>query len=395
MKIRVGIVGVGNCASSLIQGVNHYRGQSAAAEIPGVMHKDIGGYTIDDIQFVAAFDIDRRKVGLPLGKAMFAEPNCARTFCTDIKDNPIVEVGYQLDGVSDHMIDYHPKINFKPVRNGASRIEMKRRIVNKLQEEEVDVLLNYLPVGSQEATEFYAECCIEAKVPLVNCIPVFIASNPEWEQKFIDAGLPLIGDDMKSQVGASILSQMFQELLFDRGHEVLFHSQLNVGGNTDFANMMNQNRLKSKKISKENVIRCQNDIRGKEADPDSLFAGPSSFIAYQGDNKVATFRIEATGFGGAPLTIDARLSVQDSENSAGVVIDALRYVVVAREMGIVGALRGASAWTQKTPPEQMTYEDSKRECEALAMRAFTGRTSGQVPNADWKEPDQAQIPAGV
>ncbi|MCK5020083.1 MAG: inositol-3-phosphate synthase [Candidatus Peribacteraceae bacterium] len=379
MSIRVGIVGVGNCASALIQGVNHYRDQDSA-EIPGVMHAIIGGYKIKDIEFVAAFDIDKRKVGLPLREAMFAKPNCCRTFCTDIKDNCHVRRGAQLDGISDHMIGYHEDINFDPVppnpmltlddiRNGTIRV---------LREERVDVLLNYLPVGSQEATEFYANCAIAAGVPFLNCIPVFIASNPYWEKKFIDANLPLIGDDMKSQVGASILSQVFQELLFDRGHEVDFHSQLNVGGNTDFANMMNADRLASKKISKENVIRCQNDIRGIPVPKDGIFAGPSSFIPYQKDNKVAHFRIEARGFGGAPVMIDARLSVQDSENSAGVVIDALRYLKVAHEMGIVGSLRGPSAWTQKSPVEQLTYQEAKMECDALARRELTDRTRAQV-----------------
>jgi myo-inositol-1-phosphate synthase len=197
---------------------------------------------------------------------------------------------------------------------------------------------------------------------------VFIASDPVWEKKFIDAGLPLIGDDMRSQVGASVMSQVLQELAFDRGAVVKYHQQLNVGGNSDFNNMMVQDRLASKKKSKENVIRAQNDIRGIPVDDEALFAGPSTFIPYLKDNKVAYFKIELEGFGGAPIEIDAKLSVQDSENSAGVVIDAIRYLKVAQEEGIVGALRGPSCWTQKTPPQQMMYADAKAECEAFAVR---------------------------
>jgi myo-inositol-1-phosphate synthase len=245
-------------------------------------------------------------------------------------------------------------------------------VVQILKDSNADILLNYMPVGSQIATEFYAQACLGAGVAFLNCIPVFIASNPAWEQKFIDAGLPLIGDDMRSQVGASIMSQVLQELAFDRGAVVKYHQQINIGGNSDFLNMMSQERLASKKISKENVIRAQNDLRGIPVDDESLFAGPSTWIPYLKDNKVAHFRIELEGFGGAPIEIDAKLSVQDSENSAGVVIDAIRYLKVAREMGVVGALRGPSAWTQKTPPQQMQYADAKAECYALANRDLEG-----------------------
>jgi len=297
-----------------------------------------------------------------VGEAIFAKPNCARVFCSEVPDGPIVQMGPVLDGVSEYMLEQPEKYGFR--LSNESPVD----VVKVLRETGADILLNYVPVGSQEATEAYAQACLDAGVAFLNCIPVFIASDPVWEQKFIDAGLPLIGDDMRSQVGASIMSQVLQELAFDRGAVVKYHQQINIGGNSDFLNMMSQERLASKKISKENVIRAQNDLRGIPVDDESLFAGPSTWIPYLKDNKVAHFRIELEGFGGAPIEIDAKLSVQDSENSAGVVIDAIRYLKVAREMGVVGALRGPSAWTQKTPPQQMQYADAKAECVALANR---------------------------
>lgn len=363
-KIRVAIAGVGNCASALVQGVHFYKDHEEE-NIPGVMFSRIGGYHPADIEFVAAFDVDRRKVGRPLGEAIFAAPNCARVFCKDVPEGPTVQMSPVLDGVSEHMLEQPERFGFRISNEDACDV------VQVLRDTKADILLNYLPVGSQIATEFLAECCLEAKVSLLNCIPVFIASNPLWEQRFIDAGIPLVGDDMRSQVGASVLSQVLQELAFDRGAVVKYHQQLNVGGNSDFNNMMVQSRLSSKKISKENVIRAQNDIRGIPVDDDALFAGPSTFIPYLKDNKVAYFKVEMEGFGGAPIEIDAKLSVQDSENSAGVVIDAIRYLKVAREEGIVGALRGPSAWTQKTPPQQLMYADAKVECEAFAKRDLT------------------------
>jgi myo-inositol-1-phosphate synthase len=247
-----------------------------------------------------------------------------------------------------------------------------------LRDRQVDIVINYLPVGSQKATEFWAERCLATGVSLCNCIPVFIASNPIWEQRFVDAGIPLIGDDMKSQFGASILSQMLQELAFARGHEVKFHCQRNVGGNTDFLNMVDQTRLKSKKISKENVIKAQNRIRNISMENSFLHAGPSEYIQYYGDNKVANFRLELKGFMGSPVIFDAQLSVIDSPNSAGVVIDAIRYLKVARELGVRGSLRGPSAFTQKTPPEQQMFNDTMLECNALANRHLTEKTVFQT-----------------
>ena len=246
------------------------------------MIENIGGYFPTHIEFVLAFDVDERKVGKKLSTAVFSPPNCAREFYRDIKDNCIVKMGPILDGIAPHMINFHDEINFKPSR------KKPVDVVEAIRNAHVDVLINYLPVGSQKATEFYAQCAIDAKVPFMNCIPVFIASNPVWENKFIKAGIPLIGHDMKSMFGASIMSQALQETLLNRGHDVLFHSQLNIGGNSDFANMVDQNRLKSKKISKENVISSQHLIRKIHVPKDSIFAGPSSFVPYLKDNKGKT-----------------------------------------------------------------------------------------------------------
>ena len=247
--IKVAVVGVGNCFSSLYQGLEYYR-EHKGQNIPGVMYADIGGYRTSDIEVVATFDVDRRKVGKPTGEAIFALPNCARVFQEKVPAGPTVHMGNPLDGVSDYMQEQPEEFGFRVAKTKPVDV------VKVLKESGADILINYLPVGSQEATEFYAQCAIDAGVAFLNCIPVFIASDPKWEQKFIDAGLPLIGDDMRSQVGASVVSQVLQELAFDRGAEVEFHQQLNIGGNTDFNNMMVQSRLASKKKSKENVIRA-------------------------------------------------------------------------------------------------------------------------------------------
>lgn len=372
-KIRVAVVGVGNCFSALYQGLDHYKDTDPETGIiPGVMHMRIGGYHPADILVVAAFDVDRRKVGRPAGEAIFAAPNCARRFHADVPDGPEVLMGPVLDGVPDHMKDYPEHLAFRV--SNAEPVDVER----VLRDTKADILLNYLPVGSTDATHHYVNAALRARVSVLNCIPVFIASDPVWERKFIEAGIPLLGDDMKSQVGASILSQMYQELLFDRGAEIQFHGQYNQGSNTDFLTMTNMRRLASKKVSKENVIRAQNDLRGKPVELGQLYAGPSVYVPKGDDEKVAFFDIRATGFGGAPIKIDCRLSVQDSENSAGVVIDAIRYLKVAREMGIVGSLRGPSAWTQKTPPQAMTYADALNECTALVERRLTAITGRQL-----------------
>lgn len=372
-KIKVAIVGLGNCAQSLIEGVSYYQ-QIDTKE--GIAFYDIGGYTPKDIEFVLAYDIDERKVGEVIDIAMYSEPNCAwsiihNNFLHIPQNRNIVQMGRILDGVAPHMND-GSKNSFQV----SSAPELtKEKLIQDLIDNKVDVLLNYLPVGSQEATEFYLNACIEAKVPFVNCIPVFIVSDKEWQKKIYDAGIPAIGDDMRSACGASVMSQMLQELFMNRGLKVNFHCQTNEGGNTDFRNMNDASRLKSKKISKENVIASQNELRNIPVEEDSIYAGPSAYIPYLGDNKVAHFRLEAEGFGGAPYTFDARLSVQDSPNSAGVVIDAIRFLQVAREMGMRGPLYGASAFTQKTPPKQMMFDDSYKECEALAKFEWTKLTT--------------------
>lgn len=359
--IKVAVAGIGNCFSALYQGFAYYK-KNHGVEVPGLMFEDIGGYAPTDVEVVAAFDVDPRKVGQPVGQAIFAKPNCARVFMPQVPAGPVVQMGPVLDGVSDYMLGQPEDESF--------RVAKKKPVdvVKVLKDSGADILINYLPVGSQKATEFYAQAAIDAGVAFLNCIPVFIASDPEWEKKFIKAGLPIVGDDMRSAFGASILSQVLQELAFDRGFVVDFHQQLNIGGNTDFNNMMVQSRLASKKKSKENVIRAQNDLRGIPVPKNSLFAGPSTYLPYLGDNKVAYFNLRLRGFGEQPVTVDIKLSVQDSENSAGVVIDAIRYLKVAHELGVVGALRGPSAWTQKTPPKQMTYADAKAACEAFAKR---------------------------
>lgn len=365
--IKVAIVGVGNCASAIYQGLTYYKDMTGS-NIPGVMFAQIGGYTLGDIEVVAAFDIDARKVGLPMGQAIFQEPNCARVFAKDVPEGPVVQMGEVLDGVSEYMQSEREDRGFRVADKPSVDV------AQVLKDSGAQILVNYLPVGSQKATEFYMQAAIDAGVAVVNCIPVFIASDPVWEQKFIDAKLPIIGDDMRSQVGASVLSQMLQELAFDRGAEVDFHQQINIGGNTDFNNMMVQSRLESKKQSKENVIRAQNDIREIPLPKDSLFAGPSTFIPYLEDNKVAYLNVRLRGFGDAPITIDAKLSVQDSENSAGVVVDAIRYLQVAREMGMIGTINGPSAFTQKSPKYQMKFKDAMAECEAIAGRQLTDVT---------------------
>jgi myo-inositol-1-phosphate synthase len=389
-KIKVAILGVGNCASSLVQGVEYY--SKFTDKTSGLMADNIGGYTAANIEFVCGFDIDERKIGLPIKEAIFAKPNCTIVLNDDIHSEALVYRAPVLDGVSPMMAAY-PEANRFVIKEELKHTDLlligvdydkelvakiRQEIVDKLVETGTEVLINYLPVGSQQGTEFFAEICLELGISLVNCIPVFIASDPVWEQKFIDAGIPIIGDDMRSQFGASIVSQMLQELAFERGHHVKAHIQRNVGGNTDFLNMEDKDRLKSKKISKENVIRAQNDIRGISTEDSFLHAGPSEYISFYGDNKVANFRLELEGFMGAPVIFDAQLSVQDSPNSAGVVIDAIRYVYVARELGLVGALRGPSASTQKTPPEQMMFSDAIYECHALANRELTASTTRQL-----------------
>ena len=383
-KINIAVVGIGNCCSSLYQGIHYYYNKNSNNNYNGLMKNNIGGYTLENINFVVAFDVDHRKTNKCLRDAIISLPNCTPLFVKydDIQPGPIVQKGPVLDGVANVMNKYSDEEAFRV--NDDEELS-KDEIIKILLDNKVDILINYLPVGSQKATEFYAECCLESGVSLCNCIPVFIASNPEWEQKFVDKGIPLIGDDMLSQFGASIFSKMIQELAFARGHKVKCHIQRNVGGNTDFLNMTDKQRVESKKISKENVINSQNRIRGIDLDDSFHHAGPSEYIRYYQDNKVANFRVEMEGFMGSPVILDAQLSVIDSPNSAGVVIDAIRYLKVARELGIIGSLRGPSAFTQKSPPEQMMFADIQFECDELANRRLTEITKFQTKKYDVNE----------
>jgi myo-inositol-1-phosphate synthase len=380
-KIKIAIVGVGNCASSLVQGLDFYRDTPDAC---GVIHKDIGGYETRDIQVAAAFDVDFRKIGQPLTWAIFKKPNCTlefhKNFSEDFND-PIVRPAPIMDGVSNHMYAHDCDHSFRDFRwaynegfinedelgNFEEQIS-KERIKAHLVELGVTAVVNYLPVGSQKATEFWAEICLETGISFVNCIPVFIGSNKEWAQKFIDARIPMIGDDMRSCVGASIISAVLQELFLARGADVTMHYQDNVGGNTDFLNMQDQGRLKSKKKSKENVIVNQSKIAHAEVKPHTIKAGPAAYFTALKDNKRAHFLIKATSWGGAPIEFTADLSVEDSPNSAAVVCDAIRLVQVAREIGLVGPLIGPSAWTQKTPPIDLPTQMAREECDLLSCR---------------------------
>ena len=355
-KIKVAIAGVGNCASALVQGVEYYR-TNRNAELEGVMRQNIGGYGTSDVEFVAAFDIDRRKVGHALEEAIFAKPNNTRIFQSALPvSNVIVQAGPQLDGVADHMTDYSDDEAFRPTDLAPTDITAA------LKASGADVLLCYLPVGSEEAVKHYAQCCLDAGVAMVNCVPVFIASNPEWAKKFTDAGLTIVGDDIKSQVGATIVHRSLARLFADRGVSLQRTYQLNTGGNTDFLNMLERHRLKSKKFSKTESVQSQLDER---LETKNIHIGPSDYVPWQKDNKIAFIRMEGRGFGGAPVEIELRLSVEDSSNSAGVVIDALRCCKVAQERGIAGPLLGPSAYYMKTPPRQMRDSVAREACNAL------------------------------
>ncbi|WP_028880450.1 inositol-3-phosphate synthase [Terasakiella pusilla] len=342
--IKVAIAGVGNCASSLVQGVSYY-GASLEASYDGIMLENIGTYRPQDITFVAAFDIDVRKVGRPIAEAIFAEPNCTRVICEDVQGaDAMVQMGPVLDGFAPHMNDYNENEAFR-VAN-AEAVD----VVQVLKESKADVLVCYLPVGSEEAVKTYADAALKAGVAFINCVPVFIASQNEWANKFEERGIPIIGDDIKSQLGATITHRVLAKLFSKRGIKIKRTYQLNTGGNTDFLNMLAQDRLKSKKKSKTNSVQSQLDT---PLDAENIHIGPSDYVPWQKDNKVAFIRLEGEGFGGAPLELEMRLSVQDSPNSAGVVIDAIRCAKLALDRKIGGALIAPSALYMKTPPVQI------------------------------------------
>ncbi len=357
--INVAIVGVGNCASSLVQGLAHYQNGGANEQI-GLMHWDLGGYRPHDIKVVAAWDVDRRKIGKDVSEAIFEKPNCTAIFCDHVKPTgTVVEMGRILDGYSEHMAEWPDDRTF--LLADAPQ-PSKDDVIRRLKETETDVLLNYLPVGSQEATEFYAECALEARVALVNNIPVFIASDEKWAKRFEDAGVPIIGDDIKAQLGATIVHRVLTDLFHKRGVKLDRTYQLNTGGNTDFLNMSNRTRLKSKKISKTEAVQSVAEHR---LDDENIHVGPSDYVAWQNDNKVCFLRMEGQLFGGVPMNIELRLSVEDSPNSAGVAIDMVRCAKLARERGMAGPVYPAAAYFCKHPPKQITDDEAYEQLEAF------------------------------
>ncbi len=367
-KIRVAIAGVGNCASSLVQGVYFYRngkkkngkngngnGHAHPDALIGLMNESVGGYTPADIEFVAAFDIDQRKVGLPLEKAIFSLPNCTKTFCAEVPATGVtVQMGNVLDGISEHMKDFPPERSFlladkKPCD-----------VVKVLKETSSDILLNYMPVGSEQATRFYAQCALDAGVALVNCMPAFIVSHPEWAEMFQKKGIPCIGDDVKSQLGATILHRTLVQLCQDRGVKVDRTYQLNTGGNTDFLNMLNRQRLASKKKSKTMAVKS---LLGDDFPDENIHIGPSDYVPWQNDNKISYIRIEGRHFGGVPINIELRLSDEDSPNSAGVVIDAIRLLAIARDREIGGPIYSACSYLMKHPPKQLPDNQARKQIQ--------------------------------
>jgi myo-inositol-1-phosphate synthase len=351
-KIKISIIGVGNCASSLIQGIEYYRHKESNDAI-GLMHWDIGGYKPYDIKIVSAFDIDERKVGKDVAEAIFALPNCTTIFCNDVPKTDVkVKMGKILDGFSEHMKDYDAKYTFVLSKEQEAS---KEDIINTLKESEAEILLNYLPVGSEEATRFYAECALEAGVAFINNIPVFIASDTNWANKFKERNIPLIGDDIKAQLGATITHRVLSNLFKKRGVKLERTYQLNTGGNTDFLNMLNRNRLFSKKKSKTEAVQS---VLAQRLDPENIHIGPSDYIPWQKDNKVCFIRMEGKLFGDVPMNLELRLSVEDSPNSAGVAIDAIRCCKLALERGNGGILYSPSAYFMKHPPKQLSDDEA-------------------------------------
>ncbi len=357
--INVALVGIGNCASSLVQGISHYR--QGANDLAGLLHAEIGGYRPGDIRIVAAWDVDRRKVGRDVADAIFARPNCTAVFCAEVEPTgAIVRMGPVLDGVAEHMLDYPNEDRTFVVADAPE--PSRADVVAALREARIDVMMNYLPVGSQRATEFYAGCALEAGVAFVNNIPVFIASDEAWAKRFADAGVPIVGDDIKAQIGATIVHRVLTDLFRRRGAELDRTYQLNTGGNTDFLNMSNRARLASKKISKTEAVQAVAEHR---LDDDNIHVGPSDYVAWQNDNKVCFLRMEGRLFGGVPMNLELRLSVEDSPNSAGVAIDMVRCAQLARDRGVGGPLAAASAFFCKHPPEQMSDDRAHDALEAF------------------------------
>lgn len=347
--IRVAIVGVGNCANSLVQGVTYYKDAALDQEIPGLMHAVVGGYHINNIKFVAAFDVDVKKVGLDISEAIWASENNTIKFSDVAKTGVPVQRGVTLDGLG--------KYYKETIQESA---EASVDVVATLKEEQVDVLICYLPVGSEEAAKYYAQCAIDAGCAFVNALPVFIASDPVWAKKFEDAGLPIVGDDIKSQVGATITHRIMAKLFQDRGVHLDRTYQLNVGGNMDFKNMLERDRLESKKISKTNSVTSQLD---HDMGAKNVHIGPSDYIPWLDDRKWAYVRLEGRAFGDVPLNLEYKLEVWDSPNSAGVIIDALRCAKIGLDRKVGGALLSPSSYFMKTPPVQYTDEQAHTKVE--------------------------------
>ena len=354
-KIRIAIAGIGNCASSLVQGIRYYKNRNPKDAI-GLMHWEIGGYKPSDIEVVAAFDIDKRKVGKDVNEAIFSAPNCTKVFCPDLPSTGVtVQMGRLFDGISEHMREYEENYTFISADKPEST---KDDITKALKDLGAEILLNYMPVGSEEATQFYADCALEAGVAFINNIPVFIASSPVWARRFKEKNLPLIGDDIKSQLGATIVHRVLTNLFMNRGVKLDRTYQLNTGGNTDFLNMLDRSRLHSKKKSKTESVQSQ--LGEDRLNDENIHIGPSDWVAWQKDNKICFIRMEGRLFGDIPMDIELRLSVEDSPNSGGVVIDAIRCCKLALDRKKGGILYSPSAYFMKHPPKHFTDAEAHR-----------------------------------
>lgn len=356
-KIKIAVVGLGNCASSLLQGIEYYKDKKPEEAI-GLMHWDIGGYAPSDIEVVAAFDIDKRKVGRDVNEAIFARPNCTAVFCPNMPKTGInVSMGKVLDGVSEHLKDYDEECRFVV---SSEKEPSTDEVINILKNSGAEIILNYLPVGSEEATQFYAQCALDTGIAFVNNIPVFIASNPVWAKKFEDKNIPLIGDDIKAQIGATITHRTLTDLFRRRGVKLERTYQLNTGGNTDFLNMLNRNRLSSKKESKTEAVQS---VTAQRLSKRNIHVGPSDYVPWQDDQKICFIRMEGKMFGDVPMNLELRLSVEDSPNSAGVVIDAIRCCKLALIAGLGGVLYSPASYFCKHPPRQFNDDECYRLTE--------------------------------
>ncbi len=362
-EVRIAIIGLGNCASSLIQGLEYYKDADPSVRVPGLMHVELGGYHIRDVRVVAAFDVDAKKVGKDVAESIFTEPNNTIRFSDVPPTGVTVLRGRTLDGLGTYYRDTIVESD-----------EPEADVVSVLKDTRADVLISYLPVGSEQADRFYAQCAIDAQVAFVNALPVFLASDPEWAKRFSDAGVPIVGDDIKSQVGATITHRVLAKLFEDRGVELDRTYQLNFGGNMDFKNMLERERLTSKKVSKTQSVQSQLE---EPLDNEDIHIGPSDHVPWLEDRKWAMIRLEGRNFGDVPLTIEMKLEVWDSPNSAGVIIDALRCAKLAKDRGLGGPVIGPSAYFMKSPPVQFSDDMAREMVEEFILG------DGESANADW------------